>query len=49
MNFLISKINHYLIKFQIKFYGAMGYSDEVLISRAFRDMRLLSIAGIKVK
>ena len=29
----------------LQFYGAMGYAEEMLISRAYRDLRLLSIAG----
>lgn len=29
----------------LQFWGGMGYSDEMLISRVFRDARLLSIAG----
>ncbi|RWS23429.1 putative acyl-CoA dehydrogenase 6-like protein [Leptotrombidium deliense] len=29
----------------LQYWGAMGYSDETLISRAYRDARLMSIAG----
>ena len=29
----------------LQFWGGMGYSAETLISRQFRDMRLLSIGG----
>ncbi|XP_005099716.1 probable acyl-CoA dehydrogenase 6 isoform X2 [Aplysia californica] len=29
----------------LQFWGGMGYTDEVLISRLYRDMRLLSIGG----
>ena len=29
----------------LQFYGGMGYTQEMLISRAFRDSRVLSIAG----
>lgn len=29
----------------LQFWGGMGYSSETLISRLFRDLRLLSIGG----
>lgn len=29
----------------LQYYGGMGYTKEMLISRAFRDSRVLSIAG----
>jgi citronellyl-CoA dehydrogenase len=29
----------------LQFWGGMGYSSETLISRMFRDLRLLSIGG----
>ena len=29
----------------MQFWGGMGYADEMPISRAYRDGRLLSIAG----
>lgn len=29
----------------VQFWGGMGYSDDVFISRLFRDMRLVSIGG----
>lgn len=29
----------------LQFWGGMGYSDDVLISRLYRDTRVISIAG----
>ncbi len=29
----------------LQYYGGMGYTQEMLISRAFRDSRVLSIGG----
>ena len=39
------RLQRYVTDCCLQFWGGMGYSDEIHISRAYRDGRLASIAG----
>ena len=40
-----ARMSRYISDNCLQFWGGMGYSDELPISRSYRDSRLLSIAG----
>ena len=41
----VSRLSRKITDSCLQFWGGMGFTEEVRVSRAYRDMRLLSIGG----
>ena len=41
----VSRLSREITDSCLQFWGGMGFTEEVRVSRAYRDMRLLSIGG----